>query len=353
MDAASFSKNWNVEDQKTKEISNTHNAATSAEFKNTSEWKFNPPILGQKEIPSLIEENAVVVEAKNEKKENQSPQYSELESLNVDKISLDDLSSKVSNRVEILKSLYKKTGDEKVLEVLVDELLANYQFDEVRNYMTDVDIFSSSIIDKQSYIYTYINTLAVTDPNSMNNFIKFIEQMKTKNLISSDEYLFYRWLQRIWDWEYDIALETMKQISNPNYTEFTNQLESTIKNYKSQKWMPKYYEDALISLLALKNWYFSIANKIAVYTILEDNDYVLPYQVLAYSNFLTKNWDKSISYFYDLSFLDIENKNKYDFYLWISYYWKWEYENSVTTLYQLINDEKYKMDVYRYLLLNY
>jgi hypothetical protein len=187
----------------------------------------------------------------------------------------------------------------------------------------------------------------------MNNFIKFIEQMKTKNLISSDEYLFYRWLQRIWDWEYDIALETMKQISNPNYTEFTNQLESTIKNYKSQKWMPKYYEDALISLLALKNWYFSIANKIAVYTILEDNDYVLPYQVLAYSNFLTKNWDKSISYFYDLSFLDIENKNKYDFYLWISYYWKWEYENSVTTLYQLINDEKYKMDVYRYLLLNY
>jgi hypothetical protein len=140
----------------------------------------------------LIEENAVVVEAKNEKKENQSPQYSELESLNVDKISLDDLSSKVSNRVEILKSLYKKTGDEKVLEVLVDELLANYQFDEVRNYMTDVDIFSSSIIDKQSYIYTYINTLAVTDPNSMNNFIKFIEQMKTKNLISSDEYLFYR-----------------------------------------------------------------------------------------------------------------------------------------------------------------
>lgn len=352
MDAASFSKNVNVENQETNEISNPHNAAFSVEFKNTSEWEFNPIILDQKEIPPLIEEN-VVVEMENEKKEIQSPQSSELESLNVDKISLDDLSSKVSNRIEILKSLYKKTGDEKVLKVLVDELLANYQFDEVRNYMTDVDIFSSSVIDKQSYIYTYINTLAITDPNSMKNFINFIEQMKTKNLISSDEYLFYRWLQRIWDWEYDIALETMKQISNPNYTEFTNQLESTIKNYKSQKWMPKYYEDALISLLALKNWYFSIANKIAVYTILEDNDYVLPYQVLAYSNFLTKNWDKSISYFYDLSSLDIENKNKYDFYLWISYYWKWEYENSVTTLYQLINDEKYKMDVYRYLLLNY
>lgn len=79
--------------------------------------------------------------------------------------------------------------------------------------------------------------------------------------------------------------------------------------------MPSYYEDALVSLVALKNGYFSIANKLAVYTILEDSDYVLPYQVLAYSNFLTKNWDKSISYFYNLSSLDIENKNKYDFYL--------------------------------------
>ena len=352
MDAASFSKNGNVEDQETNEISNPHNAASSAEFKNTSEWKFNPIILDQKEIPPLIEEN-VVVEMENEKKEIQSPQSSELESLNVDKISLDDLSSKVSNRIEILKSLYKKTGDEKVLKVLVDELLANYQFDEVRNYMTDVDIFSSSVIDKQSYIYTYINTLAITDPNSMKNFINFIEQMKTKNLISSDEYLFYRWLQRIWDWEYDIALETMKQISNQSYYVFVSQLESTINNYNSQKWMPKYYEDALVSLTALKNWYFSIANKLAVYAVLEDNDYILPYQVLAYSNFLTKNWDKAISYFYNLSSLDIENKNKYDFYLWISYYWQWDYENSVSTLYQLISDPNYKGDVYRYLLLDY
>ena len=357
MDAVSFSKNENVDNQQTTVISNTHNAASSVEIKNTSEWQFNPSILEQKEIPPLIEENVVVetgvIEMDNEGKDIQSPQYSELESVNVDRISLDDLSSKVANRIEILRSLYKKTNDEKVLKVLVDELLSNYQFDEVRNYMSDIDIFSSSVIDKQSYIYTYVNTLAITDPNSMKNFINFIEQMKTKSLISSDDYLFYKWLQKVWEWKYDVALETMKQISSSNYSQFVNQLESTIKNYQSQKWMPKYYEDALISLMALKNWYFSIANKLAVDAILEDNDYVLPYQVLAYSNFLTKNWDKAISYFYNLSSLDIENKNKYDFYLWISYYWQWEYEKSLITLYQLIGDSNYKTDVYRYLLLDY
>jgi hypothetical protein len=37
MDAISFSENENVEDKRTTIISNTHNAASSAEIKNTSE----------------------------------------------------------------------------------------------------------------------------------------------------------------------------------------------------------------------------------------------------------------------------------------------------------------------------
>ena len=277
----------------------------------------------------------------------------QLDSINVEKISLETLSSKVANKTEILESLYKKTKDEQVLKVLIDNLLSDYQFDKVREYLSDVDIFSSQAIDKQSYIYTYVNTLSITDPSGMSNFIKFIEQLKTKNLIGSDEYLFYKWLEKIWDKDYDVALELFKQISNSSYSWFTKQLNSTVSNFKTQKWMPSYYEDSLVALVALKNWYFSIANKLAVYSILEDNDYVLPYQILAYSNFLTRNWDKAISYFYNLSSLDIDNKNKYDFYLGICYYWKWEYEKSLTTLYQLINDSTYKLDVYRYLLLDY
>ncbi len=359
MDAIAFSQKEKMENQWATQVSNMHNSADDiqifpqSEKENTSSTEIS--IIQTPTYDPIVPNDTTTIQTESEKDSYtfQSQFTSELESVNVNVISLDDLSSKVSNRLEILKSLYKKTNDEKVLKVLIDELLANYQFNEVRNYMADIDIFSSSVIDKQSYIYTYINTLVITDPNSMKNFINFIEQMKAKNLISSDEYLFYKWLQRVWDWEYDIALETMKQISNSSYSGFISQFESTIKNYKSQKWMPKYYEDALVSLTALKNWYFSIANKLAVEAILEKNDYILPYQVLAYSNFLTKKRDKAISYFYNLSSLDIENKNKYDFYLWISYYRQWEYEKSLTTLYQLIGNSEYRIDVYRYLLLDY
>jgi len=275
------------------------------------------------------------------------------ENVDINKIPLDTLSSKISNRLEVLDAIYQKTRDQNVLRVLIDDLLDDYQFNKIKPYLEEINIFNSDVIDKSDYLYVYVNTLSMTDPNSMINFLKYVDELKQKSLISNDEYLFYKWLQKIWDWDYDVALETMKQISNTSYLSFVSELETTIINFKNQKWMPSYYEDALISLMMLKKWYFSIANKLAVDAVLKDDDYILPYQILAYSNFLTKDWDKSISYFYNLSSLDVEGKNKYDFYLGISYYWKWDYANSLTTLYQLTNDLDYKMDVYRYMLLDY
>jgi len=65
----------------------------------------------------------------------------------------------------------------------------------------------------------------------------------------------------------------------------------------------------------MKNGYFSLANKLAVESILQDSEYILPHQILAYSNFLTNNWEKSIENFYQLVKLDPENQDKYNFYI--------------------------------------
>lgn len=165
--------------------------------------------------------------------------------------------------------------------------------------------------------------------------------------------MFYKWLAKVRDWNYDAAIETFSQMINQDYSQFIPQLKETIINYNNQKWMPSYYKDALVALISMKNWYFSIANKLAIDTVLKDDDYILPYQILAYSNFLTKNREKAISYLYDLWSLDIENKDKYDFYMWISYYWFWDYEKSIMTLLQISDKSTYKWDIYRYLLLDY
>lgn len=311
--------------------------------KTIESWEMN----GEKEIEK--KENTVNKNIESTK----IVEKSELEDVDLKKISLNDLSANIYNKQEILDNLYKKTKDEKVLKVLINDLLANYQFDVVKNYLTNINIFQSTAIDKQSYIYTYINTLSVTDPNSMTKFVEFIEQLKWQNLLWNDEYLFYKWLAKVRDWNYDAAIETFSQMINQDYSQFIPQLKETIINYNNQKWMPSYYKDALVALISMKNWYFSIANKLAIDTVLKDDDYILPYQILAYSNFLTKNREKAISYLYDLWSLDIENKDKYDFYMWISYYWFWDYEKSIMTLLQISDKSTYKWDIYRYLLLDY
>jgi hypothetical protein len=68
--------------------------------------------------------------------------------------------------------------------------------------------------------------------------------------------------------------------------------------------VPIYYKDSLISLVAMKNGYFSLADKLAISSVLQDPEYVLPHQILAYSNFLTNNREKSVENFYDLIELD-------------------------------------------------
>jgi hypothetical protein len=70
-----------------------------------------------------------------------------------------------------------------------------------------------------------------------------------------------------------------------------------------------------MALVAMKNGYFSLANKLSVDSILQNREYILPYQILAYSNFLTNNREKAIESFYELNSLDIENQDKYNFHI--------------------------------------
>jgi tetratricopeptide (TPR) repeat protein len=125
-----------------------------------------------------------------------------------------------------------------------------------------------------------------------------------------------------------------------------------ISKYDSTKAIPRYYQDALVALSLLKNGYFSIAKKLALETALEDNKYILPYQILAYTHFLTNNREAANDYFLKLADVDISNKDLYKFLIGISFYRSKEYDQSILYLSQ-VNDTGLQTDTYRYLLLSY
>jgi len=272
--------------------------------------------------------------------------------LDANNLNLKDIWNNLNN-IDLLEKIYSKTKSKDVLKILVDKLLIDYQFEKAKSYIWNMDILKNSTVDAKSYFYTQINTLSITDPHSMNKFMSFVDQMKYKSLVSSDDYLFYQWLAKVWSKDYFWANDVFKQIQSPVYKNFVSQINDSIIKFNNQKWVPSYYKDSLIALVLMKNWYFSIANKLAVDSILQNRDYILPYQVLAYSNFLTNNREKAIENFYVLNSLDIENQDKYNFYIWVSQYWLGDSSKSILTLSQLTNNSKYKTDAYRYLLLNY
>ena len=85
---------------------------------------------------------------------------------------------------------------------------------------------------------------------------------------------------------------------------------------------------------------------------MQNPDYVLPYQVLAYSNFLGNNRDVAAEYFLKLASFDKANSDNYLFLVGVSYYWQADYEQSLLYLNQVM-DPQLQTDVYRYELLSY
>jgi tetratricopeptide (TPR) repeat protein len=85
---------------------------------------------------------------------------------------------------------------------------------------------------------------------------------------------------------------------------------------------------------------------------MQNADYVLPYQVLAYSNFLSNNRDVAAEYFLKLANFDKMNTDRYLFLVGISYYRQGDYEQSLLYLTQVTNPQLLT-DVYRYDILSY
>ena len=75
--------------------------------------------------------------------------------------------------------------------MIIKKLLEVYEFSEAREFLADIDIFEDRNISIKDYIYTYINTLSLTDPSAITKFNSFIQEAQKMHLITDDDYSFY------------------------------------------------------------------------------------------------------------------------------------------------------------------
>jgi hypothetical protein len=179
-----------------------------------------------------------------------------------------------------------------------------------------------------------------------------VQNYYNKKQITIEERNWYMWILYLMQQNYDKFFELSNQFITPKYREFADKLQWYKTQISKQMWMPRYYFDTLVALELFNQWFFQPAKVLALHSLQQDSKYILPYQVLAYANFLTNSWDTSIEYLKKLIDLDPNNAEKYRFLMWIAYYRDENYEQSVIMLSMIKNDKLY-LDTQRYLINNY
>lgn len=258
--------------------------------------------------------------------------------------------------IHTLETIYQKTTDQKVLVSLIQRLATNYQFADANRYL--------QLLMKQSgyermldvnvilYVLLHSDTISLQDAAGIDSILPLVTQYRSEWLLTKDDELFYQWLSAVWKQKYIDASKAWSTLTTPRYISIAQLFQKSLDEYSWSKNVPIYYQDALVSLSMLKNWYFSVAKRLALGALMQNTDYVLPYQVLAYANFLSNNRDVSAEYFLKLASFDTANSARYLFLVGVSYYRQWDYAQSLLFLNQ-VTDPQLLMDVYRYELLSH
>lgn len=258
--------------------------------------------------------------------------------------------------IRVLESIYNKTSDSSVLVSLIQRLATNYQFVDANNYLQLLMKQSGyeKLLDVNVILYVLLHspTLSLQDNAGIDQVLTLVTQYRTQWLLTKDDELFYQGLSAVWKQQYPQANKYRAGLTSPRYINLTQSYQKTITEASGAKNVPAYYQDALVSLNMLKNWYFSVAKKLALGVLLQNPDYILPYQVLAYANFLSNNRDVAAEYFLKLATFDQVNSARYIFLVGVSYYRQGDYEQSLLYLSQ-VADPQLLSDVYRYQLLSY
>ena len=266
--------------------------------------------------------------------------------------------SEVFKDLNVLEYLYNKNKNVELLQPMIEKFLQHYQFDKANYYLTLLvkeggDYFNVNL-DPYQVLYARFHdfSLGLDSNDSLDTVFDLVDAYTTRGLLSTDDQFFYKWLQALRVYNYDLASQSFAKITDPRYKDFTLSYEAALANYLKIKNPPSYYRDGLVALTLLKNWYFSFAKRLALRALSSNEEYILSYQVLAYTNFLTHNWEASKDYFLKLTIIDTKNTFLYKFLIGISYYWYGDYEQSILYLNQ-VTDPGLMIDVYRYMLLSY
>ena len=263
-----------------------------------------------------------------------------------------DIETLESENDEFLQKVFEKTRDKDVLNLIIETYLNEYQFVKAKRFIENLPDMYRDELKPSLNLRVAFNSFSLSSKTINENLKSLLREYSEKNVILDEDKNRYLWVIALMDRNYDRFFEISNWFTSEKYKAFSSKLQWYKDQISKQMWMPDYYFDTLVSLELFNQWFFQPAKVIALYSLQQNINYILPYQVLAYANFLTNSWDTSIEYFKKLVDLDPNNAEKYRFLMWVASYRDEKYEQSVVML-SMIKDEELRLDTQRYLINDY
>ena len=263
-----------------------------------------------------------------------------------------DVEALESENDEFLQKVFEKTKDTDVMNLIIETYLNEYQFVKAKKFIEELPQMYLDNLKPSLNLRVVFNSFSLSSNTTNETLTSLIENYLSKHQISDEDWYWYLWVLSLMERDYDNFFNIANYFKLENHIAFATKIQLYKDQISKQMWMPEYYFDTLVALELFNQWFFQPAKVLALYSLQQNSNYILPYQILAYANFLTNSWDTSIEYLKKLVDLDPSNAEKYQFLMGVAYYWNQKHEQSVIML-SLIQSEKLRLDSERYLIRDY
>ncbi|GHV21731.1 hypothetical protein FACS189428_2640 [Clostridia bacterium] len=308
-------------------------------------------VISEKAETEIVHNVAIDIPTTSTTQEEETDFSALFEKMSTEELESDAKSLK-SNNVDFLQNIFEKTRDPQIITPTLQAMVDVYQFVLAKQFIEKLTPEEVKNIDPVLHLQIAFNSFPLSSSSAFSSLEALIENYKQTNKINTDQANRYKGILALMQRKYDNFLQISAQFQNASYKQFANKISSFQKQINQQEDMPSYYFDALVSVELFQQGFFQPAKILALYAHSKEGKYILPYQVLAYANFLTASREASVEYLTTLSSLDPNQQEKYIFLMGIAYYRNEQYETSVMKLSQ-VQKADYRLDVARYLTLNY
>jgi hypothetical protein len=254
--------------------------------------------------------------------------------------------------VDALQQAFATTKDPELITPILQAMVNAYQFVPAKQFIEKLTSVEMQHIDAPLHLQIAFNSFPLSSNSAFSSLQTLVETYLINNKLSTEQANRYYALLALMQRKYDQFFQLASQFQNATHQQFANKITNFKTQIAQQQDMPSYYFDALVSVELSQQGFFQSAKMLALYVHSKDNKYILPYQVLAYANFLTASREAAIGYLTILASLDPTAQDTYTFLIGVASYRNKQYESSVLHLSQVQNAE-YRLDIARYLLLNY